>query len=122
MKIKKYSKTCRALIRDVLEEFEDDWGEMAEIRNQYMAKKYGNGLAVNPKTAQDMREDAEEILEAVCEEDNQFHSCGWFTATKNEGVDEGGPWIRLNLYFGLSSVSDGRNYKGEKPVAGEWEI
>ena len=122
MKIKKYSKTCRQLIQDILEEFKDEWGRMAKIRNRYMAGIYGDGLPVFKKTAEEMREQAKENLERVCEEDNQFHTYGWFTATKTEGVDEGGPWIRLNLYFGLSSVSDGRNYKGEKPVAGEWEI
>jgi hypothetical protein len=39
-----------------------------------------------------------------------FSCSGGFTATRDEGEDENGPWVKLNLNFGLMTVNDGTSY------------
>lgn len=40
-----------------------------------------------------------------------FASCGGFTAIYNEDIDHGNkPWLRLNLYFGYSTINDGTSF------------
>jgi hypothetical protein len=35
----------------------------------------------------------------------------YFTATSCHGTDEGKPWVRLDLHFGLRSINDGTSYE-----------
>lgn len=40
-----------------------------------------------------------------------FASCGGFTAIYSEDIDQGNkPWLRLNLYFGYSTLNDGTSF------------
>jgi hypothetical protein len=39
------------------------------------------------------------------------YSTGGFAARKTEGRDEDGPWLILNLSFGLDTINDGVTYQ-----------
>ena len=40
-----------------------------------------------------------------------FASCGGFTAIYREDIDQGyKPWLRLDLYFGYSTINDGTSF------------
>ena len=40
------------------------------------------------------------------------YSCtGGFTAELTENEDENGPWLKLDLHFGLRTINDGTSYK-----------
>jgi len=39
-----------------------------------------------------------------------FACTGGFTAMCEEGEDENGPWVKLDLTFGLMSINDGTSY------------
>ena len=39
-----------------------------------------------------------------------FACAGGFTAICEDGEDENGPWVKLDLAFGLISINDGTSY------------
>jgi len=46
----------------------------------------------------------------VLKGDYRTSGSGGFTATKEYGEDDGKPWVRISLFFGLEESGDGVSY------------
>jgi hypothetical protein len=56
----------------------------------------------------DLRRCARDLLKVAAS--SGYCATGGFIATGDEGTDESGPWIQLNLSFGYMSYNDGTAY------------
>ena len=56
----------------------------------------------------ELRRCARDLLKAAAS--GGYCSTGGFTAIRDEGDDESGPWIKLHLSFGYMSYNDGTGY------------
>ena len=102
-------KTKQEAIQEQIDEIMDTF-DFERVHRVMVSEDWtwgsGNGASV-PDVTQ-LRIAARERLKSAARDG--LSSTGGFTATRDEGVDEGKPWVRLNLSFGLRTFNDGTEY------------
>ena len=56
-----------------------------------------------------VRQDARECMKKAAQEG--FAGISYFSAILNEGEDNDGPWVKMDLYFGERTYQDGTSYE-----------
>jgi hypothetical protein len=102
--------TRQEAIQEQIDEIMDTFNfEDVHSWMEYSDWKWGNldGQARVPGIYE-IRQAARERLKQAA---RTGYSCtGGFTAQLHEGEDENGPWLKLDLSFGLITINDGTSY------------
>ena len=103
----KLEEAIQTQIDDIMDSF--DFGRVAEVMKALDWRWSSTGN--QPPNEYELRSYARSLLKsnAKC---GGWSSCGGFRATRQDGVDNGKPWVRLILAFELESWSeDGVTYE-----------
>lgn len=69
---------------------------------------WGSGEGFLPDIYKLRKEARQRMIDAAR---HGFSSTGGFTAILREDEEDGKPWVRIDLYFGLSTINDGTEYE-----------
>ena len=94
-------------IDDIMDTFDFEKVHAWMEHDEWGWSSYDSSVTAVPSVFE-IRRSARDLLKQAAS--SGFYSTGGFTATRYEGTDESGPWIKLDLAFGYSTINDGTSY------------
>jgi hypothetical protein len=100
--------TKREAIQEQIDEIMDRF-DFERVHDVMMHLNWTWRDALEPPTTYEIRAHARERLKDAVKHGSS--NTGGFVATKEEGVDDGKPWVRMNLLFAVEqTLNDGTSY------------
>lgn len=100
-------EAIKAQIKEIVANF--DWARVHKIMvATYWKWDMDEGVRL-PSIGEIMTA-ATEMMEQVAKGPDKEITSGGFTVVKSSGEGEGGPWVWIQLYFGLHSFNDGQTF------------
>ena len=110
----KYKKAVKRQIKEIIET--TDWREVSRLAEAW-CDIHSLPAADNEDWTDigNMKQDVKDLLKRVAKEckktDFNYISGRFYTAMCWKGKEDGSPWVRLQIFFGQSSMNDGEEYE-----------